>query len=632
MSYTINKTDGSILTEIIDGTIDQSATDLTLVGKNALSYGEAFNENFVKILENFSSTTSPTNPITGQLWYDTSESRLKIYNGSTFKVAGGTIVADVIPSSITQGDIWIDSKRQQLYFNDGSATRLAGPQYTADQGLSGFNVTDIVDIDGISHTVVMMYVGSTLLGIFSKATFYPGTTIPGFGTTTILVNGVSTPVSKQVVTGYTASDTSGGVFKTTTSVAQSLLAADGSLRTAESFLSGTVDSATSGTLSILNTTPLILGTGGSSGRTEVKVTSNSFQLNSLTLGQTMQFSLYDSSGTLTPAFFINGNNKYVGLYTPNPTKTLDVNGDARVRGSLTVEGNLTTVSTVNLQITDKNIELGATATPTNVTAEGGGITLKGTTDKTLNWLAATSAWTSSEHLDLAATKNYKINGTTVLDSSNVYSTTAPNLTSVGTLISLRVGNLSVSTDNVISYYNTLNVDGNVVIKPKGAGTVDVTNSLGGRSRITTVAEPTVDTDAATKYYVDSTSKNLNLATSLHTTGLTNAQIATNLITKIFPPAEHLLSAGVYATAVARISCYDQGTTATVSAGSFTTGKVYIIVSPGSTVWTNIGAASNNAGQIFTASGPGTGSGTAAPYLRQFNLTSPGGTWVYQQDL
>jgi hypothetical protein len=634
MSYTINKTDGSVLTEIVDGTIDQSATDLTLIGKNALSYGEAFNENFIKILENFSSTTTPSNPITGQLWYDTSESRLKIYNGSSFKVAGGTIVSNIIPSSITQGDIWIDSARQQLYFNDGVATRLAGPQYTAAQGLSGFNITTIVDINGLSNTVAMLYVGNTLLGIFSKSTFYPGTPIPGFGTTSILINGISTTVSKQVVTGYTASE-SGGIFTTTASISQSLLAADGSLRTAESFLSGTVDSATSGTLSILNTTPLILGTGGTNGRTEVKVSSNSFQINALTTNQTMQFNLYDSTGALTPAFFVNGNSKYVGIYTSAPTKTLDVGGDARIRGSLTVEGNLTTVNTTNLQISDKLIEIGYSASASNITANGGGINLDAGTDgdKTIIWDSTGFNWTSSEHWNIATGKVYKIATSTVLDASSVYSSSAPNLTSVGTLVSLRVANLSVSTDNVISYFNTINTNGNIVIQPKGTGTVDVTNSAAGRSRITSVAEPTTDTDAATKYYVDSTVKNYNLATHLNTTSLTNVQIGL-LITKIFPPAEHLLSTGpnVYAPVVARVTCYDQGTTVTVTAGSFALGKVYIIVSAAGTTWTNCGSPTNNAGQVFTASNAGSGTGTAAAYLRQFLLNTSSGTWAYQQDL
>ena len=119
MSYIINKTDGSILTEILDGILDQTSTDLTLLGKNANSYGEFVNENFVHMLENFANTSSPNNPIVGQLWFDKTENRLKVYDGYGFKVTGGTIVSASVPSSISQGDLWIDITRQQLYFNDG---------------------------------------------------------------------------------------------------------------------------------------------------------------------------------------------------------------------------------------------------------------------------------------------------------------------------------------------------------------------------------------------------------------------------------------------------------------------------------------------------------------------------------
>ena len=180
MSYIINKTDGSVLTEIIDGTIDQLTTQLTLIGKNASAYGEFFNENFVHLLENFASDTSPEKPITGQLWYDTSEGRLKIYDGSGFKVSGGSIISATVPLNITAGDIWIDSDKQQVHFNDGTNTILAGPVYTAQQGLSGFSVEDVLDVYNIQHTIVKMYVAQVLIGIYSKDEFVPNTSIPGF--------------------------------------------------------------------------------------------------------------------------------------------------------------------------------------------------------------------------------------------------------------------------------------------------------------------------------------------------------------------------------------------------------------------------------------------------------------------
>ena len=70
MSYRINRTDGELLVDLTDGIIDNTTTNLTLIGKNYQGFGELVNENFVKLLENFASTTQPTNPMTGQLWYD----------------------------------------------------------------------------------------------------------------------------------------------------------------------------------------------------------------------------------------------------------------------------------------------------------------------------------------------------------------------------------------------------------------------------------------------------------------------------------------------------------------------------------------------------------------------------------
>ena len=103
-------------------------------------------------------------------------------------------------------------------------------------------------------------------------------------------------------------------------------------------------------------------------------------------------------------------------------------------GDLTVNGTTTTVNSVTVTVDDKNIELGAVATPTDAGADGGGITLKGTTDKTFNWVDATDAWTSSENLNLLTGKSFLIAGTSVLSGSTLGSgVTASSLTSVGTI-------------------------------------------------------------------------------------------------------------------------------------------------------------------------------------------------------
>jgi hypothetical protein len=117
--------------------------------------------------------------------------------------------------------------------------------------------------------------------------------------------------------------------------------------------------------------------------------------------------------------------------------------DVVVTGDLTVNGTTTTIDTQNLTVEDKNIEIGKVTTPTDVTADGGGITLKGTTDKTLNWVNATDSWTSSENIDLAAGKDVKIAGTKVIDATSLGSgVVSSSLTSVGTVTT---GTWSAST-------------------------------------------------------------------------------------------------------------------------------------------------------------------------------------------
>jgi hypothetical protein len=103
-------------------------------------------------------------------------------------------------------------------------------------------------------------------------------------------------------------------------------------------------------------------------------------------------------------------------------------------GDLTVNGTTTTVNSTTVTVDDKNLELGSVASPTDAGADGGGITLKGTTDKTISWVDATDAWTLSEHADLASAKEYKIAGASVLSASTLGSgVTGSSLTSVGTI-------------------------------------------------------------------------------------------------------------------------------------------------------------------------------------------------------
>jgi hypothetical protein len=105
-------------------------------------------------------------------------------------------------------------------------------------------------------------------------------------------------------------------------------------------------------------------------------------------------------------------------------------------GDLTVNGTTTNINSTSLVVEDKNVVLGDVGTPTDTTADGGGITLKGATDKTINWVDATDAWTSSEDFNLVTGKVYEIAGTSVLSGSTLGSgVTGSSLTSVGTITS-----------------------------------------------------------------------------------------------------------------------------------------------------------------------------------------------------
>lgn len=127
-------------------------------------------------------------------------------------------------------------------------------------------------------------------------------------------------------------------------------------------------------------------------------------------------------------------------------ENINVGGNAVISGNLTVNGTTTTVNSTTVTVDDKNLELGSVATPTNTTADGGGITLKGTTDKTFNWVNSTAAWTSSEHLAVAAGKNIQISGAT----SGTATIVAPAVAGTPTLTLPTASGTIALTSNIIA--------------------------------------------------------------------------------------------------------------------------------------------------------------------------------------
>lgn len=182
MAYTINRSSGAVLTTVADGTIDNTA-DLTLIGKNYSGYGEIINENFVRLLENFSSTAQPSSPLSGQIWWDSANNLLKVYDGTTFKVVSGSTASATQPTGATAGELWFNTSVGQLYVYTGTTWTLIGPGFTSLTGTSGALVETIADNLGGNHVIVRFFVGNLTVAIASKdATFTPQSAIPGFAT------------------------------------------------------------------------------------------------------------------------------------------------------------------------------------------------------------------------------------------------------------------------------------------------------------------------------------------------------------------------------------------------------------------------------------------------------------------
>ena len=166
MPYTINRYSGAQLAVIADGTVDNS-TDVTLIGKNYAGYGDAQNENFLYLLENFSNNSPPPKPISGQIWFDSSSSKLKFYDGSKFRTTGGAEISAVAPTGLTTGDFWWDTVNNQLYSWNGSAYVLIGPQGVPGSATTEMISASVRDTLGTAHTVIEAVVNGTTVYIIS---------------------------------------------------------------------------------------------------------------------------------------------------------------------------------------------------------------------------------------------------------------------------------------------------------------------------------------------------------------------------------------------------------------------------------------------------------------------------------
>jgi hypothetical protein len=201
-------------------------------------------------------------------------------------------------------------------------------------------------------------------------------------------------------------------------------------------------------------------------------------------------------------------------------------------GDLTINGTTTTINSTTLTVDDKNVVLGDVETPTDTTAGGGGITLKGTTDKTFNWVDATDAWTSSEHLNLASGKTLKYNGTDLVaaqsGNSGKYLTTDGTSTSWGTVTGYSAPTLG--STSVASGATVTNVDGLTV----NSTTIPSSVTLVSTAATQTLTNKTIalgsNTVSGTLAEFNTAVTNADLASLAGTETLTNKTLTAPIIT------------------------------------------------------------------------------------------------------
>jgi hypothetical protein len=309
-----------------------------------------------------------------------------------------------------------------------------------------------------SATKVIAYTDSVFTGTWNGdviAPVYGGTGVNN-GTSTITIGG-NLSIAGAYTTGFTVTGNTALTLPTSGTVAVTSDKLSVFAATSSSELAGVISDETGSGALVFGTSPTFT-TSIDSGATFAAFASAT----SLTIGGSASAQTIDIGSASTGSSTYNiatgatadENTKTVNIGTGGVSGsttnvsvgsvnggTTTVNNDLTVMGDLVVEGNTTTVNSTTISVDDKNIELGSIDEPSDTGADGGGITLKGDTDKTFNWVNSTDSWTSSENMDLASGKTYKIGGSDVLSSARL-SLAGGKVESPGTAVSVTSGTAS----------------------------------------------------------------------------------------------------------------------------------------------------------------------------------------------
>jgi len=381
MAYTVNKTNSAASPNqytVQDGVVN-TQTDLSFVGKGYAGYGEVIAENFLALMENFANPTAPTKPIQGQLWYDTAESRLKIYTGSTFVPPGANVpYQSNAPGALTQGDIWIDSDTGQMYYYNGASSVLVGPPSTTGT-TNGFVFDSIFDSLENTQNITKLFNDGNLIAIISEDTFTPRTSITGFATVKKGIT-LTTAITDAKFQGTaTDSDKLGGALAST-------------------FMKSNANDTISGTFGVVDDGGLQVGVDSD---LSITVDSTGVIVSNVISDTDITFKMNDG-GTTTTLMTLDGSESRVGIGTTTPSAKLEVVGTIKATSLETsvtgnVVGNVTGSASLNLLLSGGS--LSGTLTTQTIIPDTDETYDVGSTTRGYNTVHAKA--TSAQYADLA---------------------------------------------------------------------------------------------------------------------------------------------------------------------------------------------------------------------------------------
>lgn len=348
MPYNVNYTDSQNKTPItvFDNLPEADRTSLVFPGRNVTGYGQIIAENFLKLLENFSSPVEPVNPTEGQIWYnsDPQISQLLIYDGTNWKSASGVQKSPVEPGveQSKVGELWVDTVNQQLFVFSGTDWILVGPNFST--GLkSGLQIERITDSDDVDRVVLVLYVEDRPMIIASRDSFTPKVSIPQFPS---IRSGVNIPAPNPSI--LSESEIYDGDFLPKlygiAESADSLNIGNQKVPSGR-FLRNDVNNVAEGSLNIKNDAGL---TVGQDGIFNISTSPTGTRIYNSSPGSSMDLQINLSGIPSTVLRIVNGK---VGLNNLSPDREFDVRGNARMAGRLEITDTSITTNINNGALT-----------------------------------------------------------------------------------------------------------------------------------------------------------------------------------------------------------------------------------------------------------------------------------------